>query len=107
MELINILVKESNIVKEFTFRFMRVLHKIPWKMFHSGPIVLNYYIENVFLTNLGYLLRQEGKYNWKELMQKSQFIEEYIRESNANHKIILGRPQRYMVRATKESLMLG
>ena len=60
--------KKEETIKDFSFIFMKVLHEIPQEMFPNDVIIFNYY-ENVFPTNLRFLLRQEGKRNWKELMQ--------------------------------------
>jgi hypothetical protein len=66
--LVEIYMNEEEIVKYFTFRFMKVLYQIPQEIFPNGVITFSCY-ENALPMNLRFLLKQEGKCNWKELMQ--------------------------------------
>jgi hypothetical protein len=52
-------------------------------MFPNDVIMFSCY-ENSFLVNLRFLLKQEGKCSWKELMQQDQVIERNIHEIGAN-----------------------
>jgi hypothetical protein len=78
-------------IKYFTFRFVRILHKISQQIFPNDPIFSSCY-ENNLPTNLRYLLRQEGMHNGKALMQQAQSIENDVVESGVDQGIIMGNP---------------
>jgi hypothetical protein len=74
---------EKEIVKDFTFKFMKVLQEIPQEMFPNDVIIFSCY-ENTFPVNLIFLLKQERKCSRKELIQQDQVIERNIHEIGAN-----------------------
>jgi hypothetical protein len=83
LKLVEIQMNEQETVKDFTFRFMKVLHEIPQEIFPNDVIIFSCY-ENALPVNLRFLLKQEGKCSWKELMQRAQVIERNIHETGAN-----------------------
>jgi hypothetical protein len=68
LKLVKIQMNEQETVKDFTFRFMNILHEIPQEIFPNDVIIFSCY-ENSLPVNLRFLLKQEGKCNWKKLMQ--------------------------------------
>jgi hypothetical protein len=83
LKLVEIGMNKEETIKDFSFRFMKVLHEIPQEMFPNDVIIFSCY-ENSLPTNLRFLLRQEGKHSWKELMQRAQLIERFVLEIGAN-----------------------
>jgi hypothetical protein len=79
LKLVEIHMNDKETVKNFTFRFMKVLHEIPQEMFPNDFIIFSFY-ENAFPVNMRFLLKKEGKCSWKELMQQAQVIEENIHQ---------------------------
>jgi hypothetical protein len=68
LKLVETRMNKEETIKDFSFRFMKVLHEIPQEMFPNDVIIFSCY-ENALPTNLRFLLKQEGKHSWKELMQ--------------------------------------
>ena len=63
----NIHMYEKETVKDFIFRFMKVLYGIPQEIFPNDVIIFSCY-ENSFPMNMKFLLNKERKCGWKELM---------------------------------------
>jgi hypothetical protein len=83
LKLVEIHMNEKEIIKYFTFIFMKVIDDIPQEMFPNNVIIFSCY-EHAFPMNLKFLLKKEGKCNWKELMQLAQVIEINVLETDAN-----------------------
>jgi len=57
LKLVKIQMNEQKRVKDFTFRFMKVLHEIPQEIFPNDVIIFSCY-ENALPVNLRFLLKQ-------------------------------------------------
>lgn len=57
LTLVEIQMNEKEIVKDFTFRFMKILHEIPQEIFPNDVIIFSCY-ENALPVNLRFLLKQ-------------------------------------------------
>jgi hypothetical protein len=83
LKLIQIQMSEEDTIKDSTFIFMKVLHDIAQEMFPNYVIIFSCY-ENSLRVNMQFLLNQEGKFSWKDLMQQAQFIGINVLETIAN-----------------------